>query len=235
MDEHMKARLIGATVLVVLAVVLVPELLSGPKSDAGGPTAAAARNGMRSYTIELGSTGPSAAHLEPTATETPAARTVPTPLPTVSPPGERAAPTNMAKGTTEPPMTVSSNAPVAPAATAPASKPVATTSTKVASAATPAAVPTAAAATPVPLAAPPPATKGSWAVQVGAFSSSASAHKLVTDLGQSGFKAYVAPLNRSGKTLYRVRVGPAPSKPDAEKLAARLKSRGTTGSVVPAG
>jgi cell division septation protein DedD len=53
MDESLKARLIGASILVVLAVVLVPELLSGRKQAA---TVAAGENARatRSYTIDLG-------------------------------------------------------------------------------------------------------------------------------------------------------------------------------------
>ena len=56
----MKERLTGAIILVVLVVLLVPELLSGPKSPAATPSAvraASASSGeppLRSYTINLG-------------------------------------------------------------------------------------------------------------------------------------------------------------------------------------
>jgi len=238
----MKARLIGATVLVVLAVVLVPELLSGPKSAADGSASADAKRGMRTYTIDLGSTVNGAAGLEPAATETSAARSAPTPLPTVSPPGDRAAPATANGVAPEPAANVAVDTPETPATATPAASTgkAASTPTKIASASVPATTARAstgsiATSTTTSPSATSPAAKGTWAVQVGAFSSASSAHKLVADLGKNGFTAYVAPLNRSGKTLYRVRVGPASSKPDAEKLAARLKSRGTTGSVVPAG
>jgi cell division septation protein DedD len=69
-------------------------------------------------------------------------------------------------------------------------------------------------------------------VQVGAFSAAATARKLVADLGKDGLTAYVAPLERGGKTLHRVRVGPVASKAEAEQLAARLKTRGLPGSIV---
>ncbi len=54
MDDALKARLIGATVLVALAVLLIPELLSGRKqeSPAAAPEVATAR-GTRTFTIEL--------------------------------------------------------------------------------------------------------------------------------------------------------------------------------------
>jgi DedD protein len=238
MDEHMKARLIGATVLVVLAVLLVPELLSGPKSGTGGSNDADGKRGMRSYTIDLGGAVNDAARLEPTAAETSTNRVATnTPLPTVSPPGEQARPAAATDENTESASAVANTTPKSTPPAAPATttlKPATSSPTKVATATTP--VPVTAAAKPVPpTSSATPATKGAWAVQVGAFSSSSSARKLVADLGHDGFNAYVAPLNKSGKTLYRVRVGPASSRPDAEKLAARLKSRGTSGSVVPAG
>ena len=73
---------------------------------------------------------------------------------------------------------------------------------------------------------------GGWAVQVGAFGSAESARKLVGDLKKDGLTAYVAPLNRNGKTLHRVRVGPVASRAEADKLAVRIKGRGLPASVV---
>ena len=72
-------------------------------------------------------------------------------------------------------------------------------------------------------------------MQVGAFGSAATARKLVSDLKRDGFPAYVSPLSRSGKTLHRVRVGPAPNRADADSLAARLKARGLPATVVTGG
>jgi len=56
MDQSLKARLIGATVLVVLAVLLIPELLTGRKLSAPTAEAPAARD-TRTFTIELGRSG----------------------------------------------------------------------------------------------------------------------------------------------------------------------------------
>ena len=77
--------------------------------------------------------------------------------------------------------------------------------------------------------------KGSFAVQVGAFGSEATARKLVTDLKADGMPSYIAPLSRSGKTLHRVRVGPVPDRAAADELAAKLKARGLPVSVVSGG
>jgi DedD protein len=69
-------------------------------------------------------------------------------------------------------------------------------------------------------------------VQVGAFGSADAARKLVGELGGTGYRAFVSPVTRGGKTLHRVRVGPEPEKPGAERLAQQLKSRGLPATVV---
>lgn len=53
MDDSLKARLIGGAVLVALVVLLVPELLSGPKSSQPEPGPPAGARGTRTYTIDL--------------------------------------------------------------------------------------------------------------------------------------------------------------------------------------
>ena len=50
MDSRAKQRLTGAVILVALFVLLVPELLTGPR-NAGGD--APNEEGMRRYTIDL--------------------------------------------------------------------------------------------------------------------------------------------------------------------------------------
>ena len=54
MDETLKARLIGAAVLVALAVLLIPELLSGRKTVEPVAEEGAVPRGTRTFTIELG-------------------------------------------------------------------------------------------------------------------------------------------------------------------------------------
>ncbi len=70
-------------------------------------------------------------------------------------------------------------------------------------------------------------------MQVGAFGSAETARKLVKDLTGAGYRAYVAPVARGGKTLHRVRVGPEADKASAEQVAQRLKGRGLPATVVP--
>jgi DedD protein len=83
---------------------------------------------------------------------------------------------------------------------------------------------------PPPTASPPPpkvdrvAARPSadrFAVQVGAFSDSASAERLASDLESQGFPTYVTASAGAGR--WRVRVGPVPSRKEADALAGRLE------------
>jgi DedD protein len=193
MDETLKARLIGASILVVLAVVLVPELLSGRKQ---ATTVAAGENarGTRTYTIDLGGAVATGSRLPAGESAPPSAAPEPMPVIKPAPEPQASAPTT------------------APAQDDPAS---ADRETQAPSSTPP---------EPVPAARPPadevrPATapvKGGLAVQVGAFGTAATARKLVDELKGDGFPAYVAPLAKGGKTLYRVRVGPVADRAAAD-------------------
>jgi cell division septation protein DedD len=80
---------------------------------------------------------------------------------------------------------------------------------------------------PAVAAAPPPALpapSGRIAIQVGAFAERSSAERLRGELQQGGYPAYVAPGASSGTPRWRVRVGPYPSREDADRVAAQLKS-----------
>lgn len=54
MERQVKERLVGAVVLVAAAVILIPELLSGPKGPPAAPAPARAGEApMKTYTIDL--------------------------------------------------------------------------------------------------------------------------------------------------------------------------------------
>src|SRR5713226_8856754 len=56
MDRRVKERLVGATILVVLIVLIVPELLSGPKArvtPVQPPSAAGPVEAVRNVTVDL--------------------------------------------------------------------------------------------------------------------------------------------------------------------------------------
>ncbi len=208
MDEVLKARLIGAAVLVAIAVLLIPELLSGRKT-AEPVTEEVGPRGSRTFTIELGGGAGQSVRTPTTVTTAPEPLpSAPTPAATVAAPvAEPATPTE----TTPPPAEVAA----APVEREPVPPPVA--------------APTVAKPAPAPASAP---SRGGWAVQVGAFGSADTAAKLVRELSGAGYRAFVAPVARGGKTLHRVRVGPEAEKVDAEQLAGRLKARGLPATVV---
>ena len=53
MDRRVKERLIGATILVALIVLIVPELLSGPKPAPVPPLAAGLPSSTRNVSVNL--------------------------------------------------------------------------------------------------------------------------------------------------------------------------------------
>jgi cell division septation protein DedD len=64
---------------------------------------------------------------------------------------------------------------------------------------------------------------GRFAIQVGAFGTSAAAERLADSLRGRGYPCYVTPGARSGDARWRVRVGPVAERQEADRLAARLK------------
>lgn len=217
MDKALKARLIGAAVLVALAVLFIPELLSGRKAGDTETEVAAASPGTRTFTIELAGPGPDQAPAAGSAsTSTPGTQpTQPPPAggPASATPDAVPASRPEAKTAEQPPAHDAAAA--APAQQGPAPGP------KV-NAPAPAARADVAAST----------SQGGWAVQVGAFSTVEKANKLASELKSAGFRAYVSPVSKSGKTLQRVRVGPEADRSRAEGIAAKLKGRGLPATVV---
>lgn len=209
MEESLKARLIGAAVLVALAVLLIPELLSGRKAVEPVAPEGAGPRGTRTFTIELG-------QAPGQASRTPTTSTLPSPAATTVTVNAAPAPTDVGRDAAPAPVPARDATPSQPA---------------------PAAVDAAPAAPAAPRAEPKPppassAPSGGWAVQVGAFGSAETASKLVKDLGGAGYRAFVSPVNRGGKTLYRVRVGPEGDRAGAEQLVPRLKARGLPTTIV---
>ncbi len=76
--------------------------------------------------------------------------------------------------------------------------------------------------------------EASFAVQLAAFSDDKGANALAARLKRSGYSAYTEPLKTSRGTLYRVRVGPYPSKDAAAAARDKLKGEGQNGIVAPA-
>lgn len=78
------------------------------------------------------------------------------------------------------------------------------------------------------------AASGEYSVQVFAFSDDKGANSLVNKLKGKGFPAYSEPVNTSRGTLWRVRVGPFPSRDSASAVREKLKGEGYNGIVASA-
>jgi DedD protein len=174
MDTRFKERLTGAIVLVAIVVILVPELLKGPREPK------APLNPVPASTIDV--SGDARGRMAP-ATPAP-----PAPAP---------------EATSQAAAAIGATVPAAPAA-APASAPPAST----------------------PAVAPPVAAPTSWVVQLGSFGLRENAQKLVKELHNKGYAAFLAEYRGSGATLYRVRVGPEQDRARADALASRLAREG---------
>jgi DedD protein len=225
MDRRVKERLVGASILVVLIVLVVPELLSGP---ATGPVNArlpvSAPEPVRNITVDLATSKP--------------------PEPVVEPPPASSAPAagaTLAAGAIPAPGATSASGaaapPVSPAGTGDADEG--------AHGAPPAALPPATAppaAPPLETATPSPTSSTTaakaalsghgWAVQLGSFASRANADKLVRQLKAQGFGVYVLSGGSGAAARYRVRVGPLADRNVASQTAAKLKASGHIGSLV---
>ena len=207
MDRRVKERLIGASILVALVVLVVPELLSGPKPKAApAPTLpAAAPEPLRNVTVDLAtSKAPANADVEPAASQGAAA---PDSVSTAA----SGANSSDAHAAAEP-----SPAPSSTAAAKPSAKAAATRTA------------------PVESAALSPTSVGlrSWSVQLGSFASRANADNLTRQVKGQGFAVFVLPGGSGSSVRYRVRVGPFADRESAERTAAKLKSLGHVGSLV---
>ena len=205
MERRAKERLIGASILVILIVLIAPELLSGPakKVPPAAPTSLPQPAGdtpepSRSVTVDLTTSRSTATEADsPAAEPAPAASAADrAPIP------EPAAPV--------PPTVVPSAAPPrVPPSPAPR-----------------AAVESAALAS---------TSTGAWSVQLGSFANRGNADKLVGQLKAQGYGAYVAPQGSGRSQRYRVRIGPSTDRTGAEHLLARLKGQGHAASIVSPG
>ncbi|MET0852165.1 MAG: SPOR domain-containing protein, partial [Candidatus Rokuibacteriota bacterium] len=66
---------------------------------------------------------------------------------------------------------------------------------------------------------------GGFNVQVGAFKNRQQADAVHRDLRTAGFEAFVTTLGTAdGETRFRVRVGPFPSRAEAERTAQRMRA-----------
>jgi cell division protein FtsN len=72
-------------------------------------------------------------------------------------------------------------------------------------------------------AAAPAIPKGSYVIQVFSSPDQAQAERIRGKLAGGGQKAYLSPIDRGGRTMYRVRIGPFKSRADAQGVADKVR------------
>ena len=77
----------------------------------------------------------------------------------------------------------------------------------------------------------PPKPSGAFSVQLAAFADDKGANALANRLKKAGHPAYTEPYNTSRGTLWRVRVGPYPTREAAESARTKLKADGQNGII----
>jgi len=71
-----------------------------------------------------------------------------------------------------------------------------------------------------------------WALQLGSFSQQTNALVLRDQLRAKGYRAFVEKSGKSGKTSFKVRVGPDLDRSKIEKIAKKLKTKEKIDSIV---
>jgi DedD protein len=206
MDRRVKARLVGASILVVLIVLIVPELLSGPPQ---GPAPGAviprlpvsAPDPIRNVTVDLAtSKAPAPEPPAAAATAAVAATTVANGAPTAAM-ASAAVPSAAVPSVaapTAPPLEMASPSPTSGGAAAKSM-----------------------------------AAGRAWTVQLGSFASHDNADKLLRQLKAQGFSAFILSGGSGPSLRYRVRIGPMEDRGGAAQTVGKLKSLGHVASIVP--
>jgi DedD protein len=203
MDRRVKERLIGATILVAIIVMLVPELLSGPRPKRAPAAApASTTEPVRNVTVDLATS--KATEVPPAEVDGAASRTATPPLP----PEQPVPPAG------PPPVTHTLSVPLETPNSPPKSGP---------------AMPRPGAAQDVD---PAEAARRGWSVQLGSFASRANVDKLAHQLKAQGYSVYVVSTGSGTSMRYRVRVGPMPDRGTAERTMAKLKAQGHSANIV---
>ncbi|WP_198962793.1 SPOR domain-containing protein [Mangrovitalea sediminis] len=240
--DGLKQRIIGALVLICLAIIFVPMLFDEP------------HNKQTTKTIEIPNKPqyPVMTIEQPTKPATPGADTsAPVVQDNASASADQSgtAPTTSANTvtSTDNTATATDNSDVTtPAQTPTADTPAAATTAPAAAPSTPAPAPT-----PAPKAQPAPVTtqaaqptqkpefsqslKGAWVVQLGSFGDTKNAQRLRDSVRAKGYPAYLQTAHTGSKALTRVFSGPFVQKADADAAKIKLDKAFKIKSLVMAG
>ena len=206
MNLQLKQRLVGAIVLVSIAVILIPMMLDGNDSRRM-PTDGSNVPAMPDYEFEAMEIplrlpqGEERVERQSAPADTPAeeppvtAEKTPEPSPT---------PRQQAKIERKPLVSGTDTVETVKVEPQPAAKPAPKPATKPVS---------------------PPEEGDAWVVQLGSFSSAGNANALRDKVKQQGFEVYVQKHSGDKGTSYRVRVGPVTGRTQAEALRDRIESK----------
>lgn len=200
------------------AIILIPEMLSGPGRDSADKPAQTASDGegsgepaIKTYTIDLNKAPGSQPPMPVEQTDNRA------PPPEETPPPETPAQVSaetpaVAQVSPEQPAQVipapAETPKPAPRETAPKPEPKPES---------PKPEPRAVASAPTAPKSAVPTGKG-WAVQLASYASEATAERVMNEWRGKGQSAFVMPVTTGGKTLYRVRIGPTKDRAGAEAV-----------------
>ena len=240
MDAALKQRLIGATVLVALAVIFLPMLVQGPEPEQSvteavpldapdKPTVDTEGRALETREILLpqpNGAAPTPADNNPPASDDPnAVATVDT---TVAPrvdavSGESLNTASPVTATPETPSsantaatTTTESLPTATPTPAPTPAPAPAQATPATATTAPATRPEPATASPLPVA----TASGNFAVNVGSYANVANAEALLAKLKAAGLTAYAESTSLDGKAVRRIRLGPFAQRGEAERARA---------------
>jgi DedD protein len=228
MKRKARRRLVGAVVLALGAIIVLPLLLEKEPRPLGDDvsvqippvddgkfinrlTGKAPEKALPKAESKAITATPPAPASKPEADAAPAA-TAPPPPPISR--SEPAAPSGAPKA----------DAAVKPAASADAGTEAKPAQVAAAPADAPASAPSAAAARP----------EGLFVVQLAAFADDKGANALANKLKRTGYAAYVQAVETSRGTLWRVRVGGYATRPEADAARVKLKGEGYNGIIAPA-
>lgn len=191
MDRALRERIIGAIVLVVFAILVVPVFLDGPSDDTE----------IISESVTLPGQNDQERKQQTIVLERDRSEPVPS-----------ARGTSQAASAREPEVAQQVATAIAkpePATDTPAAENKATEKV---------ATPTIAKQPPAetaPVSTDTRSSTGMWAVQLGSFSSAENAERLAADLRKQGYAAFLSQLKTASGTLQRVRIGPQKDRESA--------------------
>ncbi len=217
MDRTLKERIIGAIVLVVFAVLVVPIFLDGPPGEDEIVTETVTLPGqseqkMQTRVLERNRSTPEPKEESRSGRETAIVE---------APEPEETGANNRETAIVEAPEPEETGANDRETAIVGAPEPEDSGTSRRETATVKATVPK------------ETSTTGMWAVQLGAFSDPAKADKLAADLRQQGFAAFLTKVSTDKGQLHRVRIGPQADRAAAEAVATKLESSGHKSRVVP--